>query len=50
MREALENKYKLNFITIATLRKWVQVNDKKPGYGITREDFREITGEDYIDD
>lgn len=39
--------YKKNYITVATLRKWVVINEKKSGAGITAEEFKEITGEDY---
>lgn len=39
--------YKKNYITVATLRKWVAINEKKSGAGITTEEFKEITGEDY---
>lgn len=39
--------YKKNYITVATLRKWVAINEKKSGAGITAEEFKEITGEDY---
>lgn len=42
----LEHGYKLGYVTKATLQKWVKVNDKKPGMGITRDEYKEITGED----
>lgn len=45
--EELNNKYKKNYITIETLRGWVAINEKKPGRGITAEEFKEITGIDY---
>jgi hypothetical protein len=45
--EELNEKYQKNYVTKATLRKWVQINEKKPGAGITPEEFEEITGEQY---
>lgn len=45
--EELKNKYEKNYITIETLRGWVVINQKKPGRGITEEEFKEITGIDY---
>lgn len=45
--EGLNAKYQKNYITIETLRGWVVINDKKPGRGITAEEFEEITGIEY---
>lgn len=45
--EELNTKYQKNYITIETLRGWVVINDKKPGRGITAEEFEEITGIEY---
>ena len=45
--EELNSKYQKNYITIETLRGWVVINDKKPGRGITAEEFEEITGIEY---
>ena len=45
--EELNAKYQKNYITIETLRGWVVINDKKPGRGITAEEFEEITGIEY---
>ena len=45
--EELYNKWQKNYITIDTLRGWVRINQKKPGRGITEEEFKEITGVDY---
>lgn len=45
--EELKDKYEKNYITIATLKKWVQVNEKRLGAGITAEEFQEITGQGY---
>lgn len=45
--EELKAKYEKNYITIETLRGWVVINDKKPGRGITAEEFTEITGIEY---
>lgn len=45
--EELKNKYERNYITKATIKKWVLINDKRPGAGITAEEYEEITGEAY---
>lgn len=47
MYEELKYKWDMGFITEATLRKWVTVNQRKPGAGITAEQFEEITGIPY---
>ena len=39
--------YQKNYITKATLRKWVKVGLKKPDQGITAAEYEEITGEPY---
>ena len=43
----LKTKYALNYVTKATLKKWVKVEQKKAGSGITEEEYAEITGEEY---
>lgn len=45
--EDLKRKYEMNYITKATLKKWVVIDQKKPGYGITAAEYEEITGEPY---
>ncbi len=45
--EELNEKYQMNYITKATLKKWVLINKKKPGNGITEDEYYEITGEVY---
>lgn len=40
--EYLKAKYQRNYITKETLAGWVSLNDKKPGKGITAEEFEEI--------
>ena len=45
--DSLKAKWDMNYITISSLAGWVRLNDKKPGIGITREEFQEITGKDY---
>ena len=45
--EYFKDQYERNWITKATLRKWVQVGFKKPAQGITPEEYEEITGEPY---
>ena len=47
--EELKVKYEKNYITKATLKKWVLINDKRPGAGITAEEYKEITGEEYAE-
>ena len=47
MFEALKDKWSKGWITEATLRRWVVLNEKRPGAGITAEQFKEITGEKY---
>jgi hypothetical protein len=45
--EELLERYQKNYVTKTTLKKWVQINDKKSGAGITPEEYKEITGEVY---
>lgn len=45
--EELKERYEKNYIDKETLRGWVEVNEKKPGRGITPEEYEEITGEPY---
>lgn len=45
--EELKGKYEKNYITKATLKKWVAINGKRHGTGITAEEYEEITGEVY---
>ena len=45
--ETLARKWKLGYITEETLRGYVELNDRKPGKGITAEEFEEITGIPY---
>lgn len=42
----LNKKYKMNYITKSTLAKWVEIEEKKQGSGITKEEYEEITGEE----
>lgn len=46
-KEELAAKWEKGYITIETLRGWVALNERKPGKGITAEEFTEITGEVY---
>lgn len=48
--EKLKTKWDLGYITEETLRGWVELNDKKPGKGITAEEYEAITGKQYVDD
>ena len=45
--EYFKAQYEKNYITKATLRKWVQVGLKRPAQGITAAEYEEITGEPY---
>ena len=37
--EKLKLKWELHYITLDTLRKWVEINSKTPSKGITAEEF-----------
>lgn len=43
----LKDSWDNGYITEETLRGWVELNDKKPGKGITAAEFTEITGIEY---
>ena len=45
--EELKRKYNLKYITIDQLRRWVVIDQKSPGNGITAEEFEAITGIKY---
>lgn len=45
--EMLKRKWELGYITKETLRGWVELNERKPGKGITPEEYELITGEPY---
>ncbi len=45
--ESLKSKYDMGFITKETLAGWVAIDAKKPGRGITADEYAEITGEAY---
>ena len=44
--DMLAARWEKGYITEATLRGWVALNEKKPGAGITPEEFKQITGKD----
>lgn len=48
--EYLADKYAKEYITKETLKGWVTLNEKKPGKGITREEYEQITGEVYSEE
>jgi hypothetical protein len=48
--DSLNAKYKMGYITMETLAGWVSINNKRPGKGITAEEYEEITGEAYDGD
>ena len=43
----LKNRWDLGWITEETLRGWVEINERKPGKGITAEEFEKITGKKF---
>lgn len=45
--EMLKSKWEKGYITKSTLAGWVTLNEKKPGKGITPEEYQAITGETY---
>lgn len=47
MYEKLKAKYDSDYITKETLAGWVAIGTRKPGRGITADEYREITGEEY---
>lgn len=47
MFEKLKTKWEMGYITKETLRGWVAIEVKRPGKGITPEQYQEITGEEY---
>ncbi len=47
MFEKLKAKWDMGYITKETLRGWVAVEAKRPGKGITPEQFEQITGDAY---
>ena len=47
MFEKLKAKWDLGYISKETLRGWVAVEAKRPGKGVTPEQYQEITGEAY---
>lgn len=48
--ESLKSKYDMGYVTKETLAGWVAIDAKKPGRGITAEEYTEITGEAYEGD
>ena len=47
MYDKLKAKWDMGYITRDTLRGWVAIDAKRPGKGITPEEYRQITGEEY---
>ena len=45
----LKERWSMGYITDATLRGWVAVNDRSHGAGITAEEYEAITGKPYTD-
>lgn len=45
--DSLKKKWEMGYITKDTLKGWVVLNEKRAGKGITAEEYKEITGEEY---
>ena len=45
--EELLSKWQMGYITDKTLRGWVDLNERRPGKGITPEEYEQITGIPY---
>lgn len=45
--EKMKSRYEMGFVTEETLKGWVKIEEKRPGRGLTREQFKEITGKEY---
>lgn len=48
--EQLKAKFDVGYVTKETLQGWVRLNAKKAIKGITKEEYAEITGEDFPED
>lgn len=48
MFEELKEKWDKGYITLSTLKGWVELNKKNKSKGITPEEFELITGYKYI--
>lgn len=47
MYEKLKLQYERGYVTKETLKTWVKINSIKRGRGITKAQYKEITGETY---
>lgn len=47
MYEKLKLQYEQGYVTKETLKTWVKINSIKRGRGITKVQYKEITGETY---
>lgn len=45
--EKLRKSYEHHFITISQLKRWVKLNKKNSHLGITPDEYKLITGQDY---
>lgn len=45
--DMLKERWEKDYITKDTLKGWVALNEKRAGKGITAEEYKEITGEEY---
>lgn len=43
----LKERWDRGYISDATLRGWVAINERKAGAGITKEEYEQITGREY---
>lgn len=46
--DTLKEKWEKGYITLPTLAGYVALNEKRAGKGITAEEFKEITGAEYV--
>ena len=45
--EKMKLYYENDFVTKEALKKWVKVNELRPGKGLTKKEYKDITGETY---
>lgn len=45
--EKLNEQYKNGYVTKEQLKRWVAINTKNSSKGITKEEYKEITGDEH---
>ena len=48
--EKLKQQFEVGYVTRPQLRRWVAINSKNSSKGITKEEYKEITGDEYDTD